>query len=137
MKCTSSYPTNLVDLNLSAIETLRNLAPNYKNLKLNVGLSDHSRSIPAILRAIHKYEASSIEIHIDIDKKGVEFAAGHCWLPEEIKVLKKFIDEGIASDGLNTIQPVGEELDERNWRADPSDGLRPLKKVRRTFRNGE
>ena len=137
MKCTSSYPTNPVDLNLAAIETLKGLNSSYKNLKLNVGLSDHSRSIPAILRAIHKYEASSIEIHIDLDKKGVEFGAGHCWLPEEIKVLRKFIDEGIASDGLNTIEPVSKELVERNWRADPSDGLRPLKKMRHTFRNGE
>ena len=67
----------------------------------------------------------------------MEFGAGHCWLPEEIKVLRKFINEGIASDGLNTIQPVSKELVERNWRADPSDGLRPLKKMRHAFRNGE
>ncbi|OUU30985.1 MAG: N-acetylneuraminic acid synthase [Crocinitomicaceae bacterium TMED209] len=135
MKCTSSYPTKPIDLNLAAIQTLKEIGIEYSNLNIRVGLSDHSRSLPAILRAIHKYEVSAIEIHVDLDKKGVEFSSGHCWLPSEIKMLKKFIDEGIASDGENKLKPVENELSERDWRADPSDGLRPLKKIRRAFKN--
>ena len=41
-------------------------------MNFKVGLSDHSKSIPGILRAIHKYEVSAIEIHVDIDGAGVE-----------------------------------------------------------------
>ena len=109
----------------------------YSNINLSVGVSDHSRSIPAILRAIHKYEVSSIELHVDIDKNGVEFNAGHCWLPKEIKLLKNFIEDGIAADGQNKLDPVEKELLERNWRADPSDGLRPLKIERQKFKDEE
>ena len=133
MKCTSSYPTKPTDLNLAAIETLKNIGLDYGGLRVNVGLSDHSRSIPAILRAIHKYEVSTVELHVDLDKEGVEYGSGHCWLPEEITMLKKFVDDGIASDGVNSINPVEKELIERDWRADPTDGLRPLKKIRRGF----
>ena len=99
MKCTSNYPTLPSNLNLSAISTIKKIAREYKNMNLKVGLSDHSKSIPGILRAIHKYEISAIEIHVDIDGAGVEYPAGHCWLPKEIKMLKTFIEEGLLSDG--------------------------------------
>ena len=38
-------------------------------IPISSGLSDHTRSIGVILRAIHKYEVSAIEMHIDLDKK--------------------------------------------------------------------
>ena len=34
----------------------------------------------------------------------------------------------MAGNGLK--QPAQTELKERNWRADPSDGLRPIKNIR-------
>ena len=90
MKCTSNYPTLPSDLNLSSISTIKKIGREYKNMNFKVGLSDHSKSIPGILRAIHRYEISAIEIHVDIDGAGVEFPAGHCWLPKEIKMLKDY-----------------------------------------------
>jgi len=137
MKCTSNYPTEPTDLNLSVIESLKKIGSQYKKLTFQVGLSDHSRSIPAVLRAIHKYDISVIEVHVDSDRKGVEFGAGHCWLPQEIRTLKKFIDEGFASDGSDILEPVEKELGERDWRADPEDGLRPLQKLRHLFKDGK
>ena len=104
-------------------------------MNIKVGLSDHSKSIPGILRAIHKYEVSAIEIHVDIDGAGVEFPSGHCWLPEEIKMLRNFIDEGLLSDGERSLAPAEAELKERDWRADPTDGLRPLKRIRHGFKD--
>ncbi len=137
MKCTSNYPAEPTDLNLAAIDSLKKIGSQYKKLQFQVGLSDHSRSIPAVLRAIHKYDISAIEVHVDIDRKGAEFGAGHCWLPEEIRKLKNFIDEGIASDGSDILEPVEKELAERDWRADPEDGLRPLQKLRHSFKDGK
>ena len=135
MKCTSNYPTLPSDLNLSSISTIKKIGLEYKNMNFKVGLSDHSKSIPGILRAIHKYEVSAIEIHVDIDGAGVEFPSGHCWLPEEIKMLKNFIDEGLLSDGKRSLAPAEAELKERDWRADPTDGLRPLKRIRHGFKD--
>ena len=135
MKCTSNYPTLPSDLNLSSISTIKKIGLEYKNMNFRSGLSDHSKSIPGILRAIHKYEVSAIEIHVDIDGAGVEFPSGHCWLPEEIKMLRNFIDEGILSDGKGSLAPAEAELKERDWRADPTDGLRPLKKIRHGFKD--
>ena len=51
--------------------------------------------------------------------------------------LKNFIDEGIASDGSDILEPVEKELAERDWRADPEDGLRPLQKLRHSFKDGK
>lgn len=132
LKCTSDYPTSPEDVNLESIETIRNITkPFGKGIK--VGLSDHSRSIGVVLRAIHKYQVSTIEIHIDLDEKGVEYAPGHCWLPQEIVLLVKLIDDGFRADGDSMLSSTDIEKKERSWRSDPKDGLRPLLKLRKNF----
>ncbi len=132
LKCTSKYPSSPKDINLQSIESLRKMAKKYRK-KFKVGLSDHSRSLAVVLRAIHKYEVSTIELHIDLEGKGVEYGPGHCWLPDEIRKLKQLVDEGYISDGSVTLGPTISEQEERLWRADPRDGLRPIYSTRKAF----
>ena len=42
-------------------------------------------SVGVIYKAIYKWNASTIEFHLDLDGKGEEFDSGHCWLPNQIK----------------------------------------------------
>lgn len=127
LHCNSSYPTPLEDANLSAIQTIRD------KTGCNVGWSDHTASPSVIHRAIHKWNASIIEFHLDLDKKGEEFSSGHCWLPKEIEEVIKEVREGIDADGHGNKEPSDSEVADRDWRADPSDGLRPMKKIRSSF----
>ena len=125
LHCVSSYPADLSQLNLKAIQTLR------KEFKCKVGWSDHSKDILAITRAIQKWNADEIELHLDLDRKGKEYKSGHCWLPSEIKHLI-FWNKNIKKiDGNGIKKPSSVEKNERLWRADQSDGLRPIKSIRK------
>lgn len=129
--CTSSYPTPLKDVNLSAITTLQNnFSQFYNKMNLSTGLSDHSVNTGVISRAVNKFEVEFIEFHLDLDKKGFEFEAGHCWLPSKMKEVIETLKDGFIADGNGVKEPQKSEIEERNWRADPLDGLRPLKKIR-------
>ena len=127
LHCTSSYPTPIYECNLSSIQTLRD------KLNCKIGWSDHSVSPSVIYRAINKWQAEVIEFHIDLDGKGDEFAQGHCWLPDQIRDVIKIIREGFFADGNGFKGPTSSEQNERLWRADPSDGLRPLKQIRNSI----
>lgn len=127
LHCTSSYPTPLSEANLSAIATIRS------QINCEVGWSDHTVNPGVIHRAIHKWDAKVIEFHLDLDGKGDEFDSGHCWLPEQISSIIKQIRNIEAADGSGIKEPVPSELSDRLWRADPSDGLRPLKSIRKSF----
>jgi len=132
LHCISGYPTPIKDANLKCIETLRrNLTS--KSLQLKFGWSDHTVSDAVIYRAVHAYNASTIEFHLDIDGKGAEFSSGHCWLPKNIKRVIYHCQQGLCADGDGNKQPTTCEITDRDWRADPSDGLRPLKKIRENF----
>ena len=132
LKCTSNYPCKPEDVNLESIETMRKLAHAF-DFDINIGLSDHTRSIGVVLRAIHKYQVSVVEMHIDLDENGFEFGPGHCWLPEEIALLVQLIKDGLKADGIEKLSFTKSEEVERSWRADPHDGLRPLKEIRKNF----
>ena len=136
MHCVSSYPVQRRDCNLGAMHELsvigatmygwRKSWPEY----IQVGWSDHSCDPGVIYRAIHRWRASTIEFHLDLEGEGVEYAYGHCWLPSQIgKVIYNCKNLDVI-DGLGDKEPREVELEELNWRADPSDGLRPLLKVR-------
>ena len=127
LHCTSAYPTPFNEANLSAIETIR------KATGCEIGWSDHTVSTGVINRAIHKWDAKIIEFHLDLEGKGEEFSAGHCWLPDKIEEVIKQVRYVEAADGDGIKKPVPSELNDREWRADPSDGLRPFKSVRKTF----
>jgi sialic acid synthase SpsE len=124
LHCVSAYPAPAEEANLSAIAAIREATG------ASVGWSDHTR-IPAVIeRAVHRWGASAVEFHLDLDGKGAEYASGHCWLPDEIAPVIARIREGERSDGTGFKGPVAAELSDREWRADPIDGLRPLRHVR-------
>lgn len=124
MHCVSSYPAKIEETNLSIIDTLR------KKFKKNIGWSDHTVNENVIFRAFHRWDIRDFELHYDLDGKGYEFKSGHCWLPSQAKKLINNIRESLKLDGKNIKKPSKSELNDRNWRADPKDGLRPLMKIR-------
>jgi len=81
LKCTSSYPAKLEDLNLISIKKLK------KIFKCEVGFSDHTLGIGAALTAVNS-GATLIEKHFTTDKnKGVDGAFSS--EVEEFERLKK------------------------------------------------
>jgi len=128
LQCVSGYPTPADQCNLAAIETLR------RRFACPVGLSDHSASAGVVLRAVHRFDAAVVEFHLDLDGRGAEYAAGHCWLPDEMKAVIEAVRSGLAADGNGVKAPAPAELADRDWRADPSDGLRPLVETRASWR---
>lgn len=124
LHCVSGYPTPLDECNLAAIETLR------QRFHCNVGWSDHSVRPGVVERAVHRWGASFVEFHLDLDGQGDEFKTGHCWLPVDIGAVIADVRAGFAGDGDGVKSPVPSELPDRAWRADPSDGLRPLRAKR-------
>lgn len=128
LHCVSAYPTPVAEANLSAIAALREATGT------EVGWSDHTRRPSVIERAVHHWNAAAVEFHLDLDGNGAEYAAGHCWLPEEIAPVIARIRESLAADGTGFKGPQPSELDDRAWRADPSDGMRPLLSVRAAWK---
>ena len=118
--CVSGYPTPVDQCNLAAINTIRN------STGLSVGWSDHSVSPAVIYRAVHTWRADIIEFHLDLDEQGEEYSSGHCWLPCQIAEVISGISAGFLADGNGVKTPLPIEVSDRNWRADPGDGLRPM-----------
>jgi len=127
LHCTSAYPTPYFEANLAAIETIR------KATDCETGWSDHTVDAGVIHRAIHRWDAKVIEFHLDLEGDGEEFATGHCWLPSQIGEVIEQVQHAKKADGEGIKEPVPSEIPDRLWRADPSDGLRPLKSIRATF----
>lgn len=134
MKCTSAYPTPYNEANLAAINTLKKELDKFnKVFNLKIGYSDHTVSPHVISRAVHHYDCSLIEFHLDIDGKGEEFSTGHCWLPDQMKELIDTLQQDFETDGDGVVGPTKSELNDRDWRADPLDGLRPFRHIRDSF----
>ena len=127
LHCTSAYPTPYAEANLSAIETIRTATG------CDVGWSDHTVEPGVIHRAIHHWGTKAIEFHLDLDGNGEEYAAGHCWLPEDISKVIFDVKTALGADGDGEKRPRTSEIADRGWRADPSDGLRPRKVIRRNW----
>jgi N-acetylneuraminate synthase len=128
LHCVSAYPTPVEEANLSAIAAIREATG------CKTGWSDHTRKASVIERAVHRWNASAVEFHLDLDGNGAEYAAGHCWLPEEIAPVIARIRESAAADGFGFKGPQPSELSDREWRADPSDGMRPLRHIRASYK---
>jgi N-acetylneuraminate synthase len=128
LHCVSAYPTPVNESNLSAMQTLREATA------AKIGWSDHTRRPAVIERAVHRWGAAAVEFHLDLDGHGAEYAAGHCWLPEEISPVIARIRESFDADGTGFKGPQPSELSDREWRADPSDGMRPLRATRATWK---
>ena len=119
LHCISGYPTPPHECNLAAIQTLRTACGGA------VGWSDHSVSPAVLYRAIYAWDASTIEFHLDLEGEGEEFATGHCWLPAQMQAVIDTVKIGQTADGNGDKLPAPSELADRDWRADPEDGLRP------------
>lgn len=134
LHCVSSYPTPKEEANLKAIDTMQ------KRLGVPVGWSDHTVNEEVIARAVWRWRAPIVEMHIDLDDgKGLE-GSEHCWPISKAKaiiervnsrVLPETLQRASALDGDGVKQPQPCELNERQWRADPEDGLRPMASFRR------
>lgn len=130
LHCVSGYPTPVAEANLAAIESLR-------QFNVTAGWSDHTVSPAVVLRAIHRWGASMIEFHLDLEGKGEEYQGGHCWLPQQIQPVIQMVRTGELADGTGEKKPAPAELPDRDWRADPADGLRPMKFIRQTWNPAE
>lgn len=127
LHCVSGYPAPVEECNLAAIRTLA------EAFNCAAGWSDHSVSPAVIYRAVHRWGAGMIEFHLDLEGEGEEFKTGHCWLPDQICKVIATVGEGFSSDGNGEKVPTPAELTDREWRADPADGLRPLSIVRKVW----
>ncbi len=127
LHCVSAYPTPAAEANLSAIAAIRDVTG------CKAGWSDRTRHPAVIERAVHRWGATAAEFHLDLDGEGAEYASGHCWLPEEIAPVIARIRESFVADGSGFKGPQPSELDDREWRADPSDGMRPLRHLRKVW----
>lgn len=124
LHCVSNYPANPIDCNLKSILYLK------KVFRCKVGWSDHTKDPLIIYSSVKKFKSNIVEFHFDIDKKGWEFKEGHCWLPNEIERVIKYLKFEKKIDGKFNKIISKSEFVERKYKADPSDGLRPLKKMR-------
>jgi N-acetylneuraminate synthase len=124
LHCVSNYPTKPSECNLAIIGKYR------EAFGCVVGWSDHSVNPDVIHRAVNYWGAAMIEFHLDLEGKGAEFSSGHCWLPEQIQQVIEQINDGTIADGCEVKTFSENENKEREWRADPSDGLRPFKHLR-------
>jgi len=131
LHCVSGYPVPVSECNLAAIGTLR------KRFNCPTGWSDHSAEPAVILRAVHRWRADLVEFHLDLDRRGFEYSLGHCWLPQEIQRIIGLVHSGLEADGSGIKEPAAVEAEDRSWRADPEDGLRPLKEIREDWKHLE
>jgi sialic acid synthase SpsE len=128
LHCVSGYPTPPEQANLAAIATLR------ERTRCPVGWSDHTGSAGVVQRAIRRWGATEVEIHVDLDGAGRE-AGPHNWTPAAVRALGE-AQEDAKADGDGRKVPMPVEQPDVAWRADPADGLRPLREVRPPSRAG-
>lgn len=123
LHCISRYPAMPKECELKKMMKLPSSA-------LGVGWSDHTAMPGVIYRAVG-LGAGVIEFHLDLgDGMGREFGYGHCWTPEEIKEVITNIQLGDIAETIN-VEPTYDLREARSLRADPSDGLRPMRHVRK------
>ena len=130
LHCVSGYPAPASEANLAAIDVLAALDAPFDGLRIRAGWSDHTVDAGVIHRAVHAHPTEMVEFHLDLEGDGDEFESGHCWLPYDIQETIAQVRAGFSAEGSGKKAPTEIESDERSWRADPSDGLRPLLPLR-------
>ncbi|MFT7700225.1 MAG: hypothetical protein ACI8S7_002067, partial [Candidatus Krumholzibacteriia bacterium] len=140
MHCVSRYPVPQESCNLAAIGTLREMlvrefAPIYKDSELKAGWADRSVSTGVIARAVNHWGCDSVSFCLDLEGQGHNFERGHFWLPDaaEEMIAGGFLPVRRECDGSGRVAPDMNEEEERQWRADPGDGLRPSIPTRKSW----
>lgn len=133
LHCVSSYPAKLAHCNLVRYMALD------RHTQQRTGWSDHSVDPAVIYCFALSLEASPIEFHLDLDGMGQEYNIGHCWLPEQIRPVIETVNRANDLVDKSPSEWYGDNYDlseqeERLWRADPGDGLRPLMEMRERLR---
>lgn len=99
LHCNTEYPTEDIDVNVSAISDLHKSFPNYK-----IGFSDHSRGFVASILAL-AYDICFIEKHftLDCNMEGPDHKASI--MPDDLKLLCKSVRraEVIIGDGKKKV----------------------------------
>jgi len=130
LHCVSGYPAPVEEANLGAIDVLAALDAPFDGLRIRAGWSDHTVQPGVIQRAVHAHASAMVEFHLDLEGNGDEFESGHCWLPYDMQETITQVRAGFTAEGSGQKAPTKIEDAERSWRADPSDGLRPLLPLR-------
>ena len=102
LKCTSSYPANFKDLNLS---TIKDMISRYG---CEVGFSDHSIGLNAVIGSIHQ-GASFVEKHICLNQK-IGIDSKFSLKVDKIKTLKDEMSLAYKSKGTVFYGPTKNEL---------------------------
>lgn len=120
LHCVSQYPVRPSDCALQRIAQLRWVG-------VRSGWSDHSVSPAVIYAAVLRWQADMVECHLDLDGEGKE-GADHCWLPDDLESVIATV--ALAEETADFDAEPTANNPEVGWRADPSDGLRPLLALR-------
>ena len=125
LHCVSAYPTPPEQCNLAAIAALR------ERHGCPVGWSDHSASSSVVERAVRRWGAEQVELHVDLPDEAGNEAGAHNWTPADLAATiaactRRPLDDSAPADGDGRKRPMPAETPDVAWRADPSDGLRPL-----------
>jgi N-acetylneuraminate synthase len=139
LHCVSAYPAPAEQCNLAAIAALR------ERHGVAVGWSDHSGDPAVVQRAVRRWGASDVELHVDApDRAGLEPGA-HNWTPAALATViarcradpaggagggDAWFEAPAPADGDGVKRPAPAEAPDVPWRADPADGLRPLRAAR-------
>jgi sialic acid synthase SpsE len=125
LHCVSAYPTPTAQCNLAAIAALRG------RHGCRVGWSDHSAEAAVVERAVRRWGADPVELHVDLPDAGGHEAGAHNWTPSRLAATiaacaGPALHDDEPADGDGRKRPMPAEAHDVPWRADPSDGLRPL-----------
>lgn len=134
LHCISVYPTPLNQCDPLATRYLYRFLPGHP--LWSVGWSDHTVKPGAIYHFTLTSNVKVVEFHLDLDGAGSEYSLGHCWLPGEIGPVIEAVKEArsiLAAPPTGDFSPVEEK--ERLWRADPGDGLRPVREMRECLKS--
>jgi len=132
LHCVSAYPTPVEECNLAAIAALR------ERHDCAVGWSDHSADPQVVERAVRRWGASDVELHVDLADEAGHEAGRHNWVPDSLRAViaaaaQEALTDASPADGDGHKRPMPAEAPDVAWRADPSDGLRPLRATRETL----
>lgn len=130
LHCVSAYPMPIKESNPRFYDEMS------RRLPCLIGWSDHSVNPAIVYYYAIKKSANVIEFHLDLDGQGNEYGIGHCWLPGQIRPVIEIVKQVWEVEAFRGSykDTSTSEQQERLWRADPSDGLRPLMEERERLR---